>query len=505
MHSDPTTHAQQRSGHAPGCREALGASSPFLVGIGGCGMSALARLLADSGLAVRGIDTTRTSVTESLESRGIVVGDDTTDAELPEDADVVVASAAVRADHPVLLSAVDRGLRVLSYPEALGACMHGRTGVVIAGTHGKSTTSAMLGCALTDAALDPSVVVGATCAQLANGALRDRGEAVGFRVGDGVIPTGPNRGDPGLLVAEGCEFNRSFHHLRPTIASIASIEADHLDIYGKLDEVIKAFAEFAKLIPPSEQGGKLLIGHDGAHRRTVTAGLKCAVETIGFNPGADWVVGFDPASGQAKVTTPDGVTHQWALSMPGEHNAINSAVAFALAMMCGGEGERLAASLGAFAGLDRRLQTLGQRDGVTVIDDYGHHPTEIDATLRALRESRDPAKHGGRLICVFQPHQHSRTRFLLEEFATSFSHADTVIVPEIYFVRDSQAERTRVAAGDLVERLRARGVRAMHLHPFEAIVEQLENICRPGDLLVVMGAGPVWKVGRGYLDAGGTP
>jgi len=181
-------------------------------------------------------------------------------------------------------------------------------------------------------------------------------------------------------------------------------------------------------------------------------------------------------------------------------------MAFALACCCGADPDRIADSLGAFRGLDRRMQMLGQRDGVRVYDDYGHHPTEIEATLRALRQAEDPAPAGGRLICVFQPHQHSRTRFLLEEFATSFEHADIVIVPHIYFVRDSQAEKHKVSSADLVDRLRARGVRAMHLYPFEAIVEQLENLCRAGDLLVVMGAGPVWQVGKGFLgrDAGGS-
>jgi len=181
---------------------------------------------------------------------------------------------------------------------------------------------------------------------------------------------------------------------------------------------------------------------------------------------------------------------------------MNSAIAFALARSVGAKPDLLQQSFGAFAGLDRRLQLLGSRDGVKVIDDYGHHPTEIDATLRALKTSENPAKHGGRLICVFQPHQHSRTRFLLDEFATSFEHADVVIVPHIYFVRDSEAERHKVSSNDLVDRLRARGTKAMHLYPFEAIIEQLENMCRPGDLLVVMGAGPVWQVGQGYLDAG---
>jgi UDP-N-acetylmuramate--alanine ligase len=144
----------------------------------------------------------------------------------------------------------------------------------------------------------------------------------------------------------------------------------------------------------------------------------------------------------------------------------------------------------------------GASAGIRVYDDYGHHPTEVDTTLRALREFERPEERGGRLICVFQPHQHSRTRFLLDEFARAFEQADVVIVPHIYFVRDSEVEKTRVSAADLVDRLRERGVQAMHLYPFEAIVEQLQNLCRAGDTLVVMGAGPVWQVARDFMNAG---
>ncbi len=475
-----------------------------MIGIGGCGMSALARMLSGAGMHVQGCDSTPSPVTEALKDIKISVSFDESADALPEDIDVVLASAAVRPEHPMVIEATNRGLSVLSYPEALGACMTGRTGVAIAGTHGKSTTTAMLGCALTDAKLDPSVIVGATCQQLEKGALNPPTNRVGCRVGSGVIPAEFAHdewgGKPGILLAEACEFNRSFHNLRPTVASISSIEADHLDIYGSLDAVVESFAQFAQLIPNAEQGGKLIIGHDGAFRREVTAGLKCDIETIGFNPGADWVVGYQ--DGITTVQSPDGQTHSWNLSLPGEHNAMNSAVAFALGRSVGGDPDLLAQSFNAFSGLDRRLQLLGSRNGVKVIDDYGHHPTEIDATLRALRMDQDPSKHDGRLICVFQPHQHSRTRFLLDEFATSFEHADVVIVPHIYFVRDSEAERHKVNSSDLVDRLRARDVKAMHLYPFEAIIEQLENMCRPGDLLVVMGAGPVWQVGQGFLDAG---
>lgn len=493
----PADHARTERPDSP-----VGGVYPYLLGVGGCGMSGLARVLAARGLAVRGSDSTASSITDALSASGVGVGFEETAQTLPDDADVVIASAAIKPDHPQILEATRRGLAVHTYAEALGLCMGACTGVAIAGTHGKSTTTAMLGCALTDAGLDPTVIVGATCAQLGDGANAPPGSGVGFRVGAPVTPAGPLRGRPGLLLAEACEFNRSFHNLRPTVASISSVEADHLDIYGSLDAVVRAFAEFAELVPPAAQGGKLIIAHEGAHRREITAGLACAVETIGFNPAADWVVAYDPANRRVAVRGPGVAERSWTMHMPGDHNAFNAAVAFALGVACGGDPDRLAGSLGAFRGLDRRLQFLGQRDGVRVFDDYGHHPTEIEATLRALRQSENPEPGGGRLVCVFQPHQHSRTRFLLEEFATSFEQADIVIVPHIYFVRDSQAEKQKVSAADLVDRLRARGVRAMHLYPFEAIVEQLENVCRPGDLLVVMGAGPVWKVGRGYLNGG---
>ncbi|MBM91047.1 MAG: UDP-N-acetylmuramate--L-alanine ligase [Phycisphaerae bacterium] len=482
--------------------EALGCDRPFMIGIGGCGMSALARLMHDAGLTIRGCDSTPSPVTQLLQDSGISVGFEEQPSELPDDTRVVIASAAVKHDHPIMVEAAARGLEIITYPEALGVCMRGHTGIAVAGTHGKSTTTAMLGCALTDAGLDPSVIVGATCSQLSNGALKPGEAPVGYRVGSDEIPSGPRTHQPGLLLAEACEFNRSFHHLRPTIASIASIEADHLDIYGSLDAVVEAFAEFARLIAPADQGGKLIIAHDGAHRREVTAGVSCAVETIGFNPAADWVVMHEPTTGEVRVREPDGSEYQWELTMPGEHNAFNSALAFALGRSAGAEPEALARSLCAFMGLDRRLQLLGTRDGVRVYDDYGHHPTEIDATLRALAQREQPHAQGGRLICVFQPHQHSRTRFFLDEFAKSFEHADIVIVPHIYFVRDSEIEKHKVSSADLVDRLRAKSVRAMHLYPFEAIIEQLENLCRPGDLLVVMGAGPVWKIGRGYLQGG---
>lgn len=481
----------------------------YLVGIGGCGMSGLARLMRSRGARVSGSDVQRSETTDALGHEGVEIGFDQTAGQVPESCDLVVASAAIKPDHAELLEAQRRGLSVLTYAEALGRCMEDSTAVCIAGTHGKSTTTAMLGAVLTDAGLDPSVIVGAACGQLQAGALASRGEAVGFRLGAGSIPRGPLEGMPGLLLAEACEYNRSFHNYRPRLASISAVEADHLDVYGSLDAVVEAFRGFAERIPPAREGGRLLIAEKGAHRREVASGLECAVETIGFSPSSDWVVEWSGREREVTLTSREGLITRWTQRIPGEHNAMNAATAAALAIILGADPTIVSRSLGCFLGVDRRTQLVGERacdSGVVrVYDDYGHHPTEVEATLRALREFEAPEKRGGRLICVFQPHQHSRTRHLLEEFASAFSSADIVIVPHIYFVRDSIAEKHKVSASDLVDRLRRRGIRAMHLYPFEAIVEQLQGLCRAGDLLVVMGAGPVWEVARSFLAAASTP
>lgn len=496
----------------------------YFIGIGGCGMSGLAQLFATRGAFVRGSDSTRTATTDALQAADITVTFDQARDPVPDGCDLVVASAAIKPDHPQIADARRRGIRVMLYADALGACMEGSTGIAVAGTHGKSTTTAMLGVALADAGLSPSVIVGATSRQLTHGALGPLAGTTGFRLGSPEIPAGRRSGAAGfedyragLLVAEACEYNRSFHSLSPTIACVTSVEADHLDVYKDMDEIIEAFRVFASMLPPKEQGGRLLIAHEGANRREVASGASCLVETIGFNPEADWVVSYASLSREVTVRrAAPGADHgrawTWHNTVAGAHNATNAATAFVLARYVGADAERVCASLARFTGVDRRMQVIGERavnagrsephGFVRVYDDYGHHPTEVDVTLRALREAERPESRGGRLICVFQPHQHSRTRHLLEEFAASFSHADVVIVPEIYFVRDSEDERHKVTSGDLVDRLRARGTRAMHLHPFDAIVEQLEVMCRPGDVVVTMGAGDVHKIGSAFVARG---
>lgn len=460
---------------------ALAGKRLHFVGIGGCGMSGLARMATKQGANCTGTDLAESDSVATLRSEGIAVSFDQSGNNLPEGIDLLVISAAIKPNHPEVVEATRRGAFVMKYAQLLGRLMVGRVGVAIAGTHGKSTTTSILSHILIQTGLDPSFIVGAHCEQIGGG-CRVSGQH------------GPDE----ILVAEACEYDRSFHNFYPTHATILNVEADHLDIYDSIDEIVEAFHIFAKRLPAfSSGGGSLLIHHESPHRLAITAGLDCKVQTVGFMPQADWRVGL--RMGNVRLHYKDKPVCEWVSPMPGDHFAYNAAVAAITARRLGAPWEGIGKAIQSFEGLDRRMQKLGQRTvpggSVTVIDDYGHHPTEVDTTLRALKQHHSP----DRLICVFQPHQHSRTRHLMEQFASSFGEADIVIVPEIYFVRDSEQERHAVTAGHLVERLRKQGVTAMHLHPFEAIVEQLELITRPGDLVVTMGAGDVWRIAKAFV------
>ncbi|MEX2672618.1 MAG: UDP-N-acetylmuramate--L-alanine ligase [Phycisphaeraceae bacterium] len=459
------------------------------VGIGGCGMSGLAKICRALGADCGGTDTTATPWTEALTAAKIpVLLRQATDT-VPESCDLVVASAAIKADHPELVEANRRGLPVLKYAQLLGRLMLGRLGVAIAGTHGKSTTTAMLAHTLIQAECDPTFIVGATCEQIGGGARAGR---------------------PDMLIGEACEYDRSFHNFHPTHAVILNVEEDHLDIYHSIDAIVEAFGEFAK---KTAADGSLLIGHEDAHRTAVTAGVACPVETIGFAPQADWQIVLADRPGVGARLGDGQPPHQrvtlrhrgedvcsFECQLPGDHMAYNACVAAVTAHRLGAKWEAIGQALTDFRGLDRRMQLLGTHEGVTVVDDYGHHPTEIDTTLRALRAHHRPEENGGRLICVFQPHQHSRTRFLLDQFAASFSQADVVIVPQIYFVRDSEQDRRAVSAADLAHKLQQVGVLAVNIDDFDDIARFLKHHCRPNDLLVVMGAGPVWQVARKFIE-----
>ncbi len=453
-------------------------------------------MLMARGATVSGSDQEASAVTNSLNSAGIHVTIGSAAATITPPVDLVVYSAAVALDHPELVRAKAQGIDTMTYAEALGWAQSGRTAVSIAGTHGKSTTTALLAHVLIETGLDPSVIVGAHVPQLGGGS----------RTGSDEIPQGSLAGSPGIFVAEACEFNRSFHSHQPTLALINNVEEDHLDVYHSLDEIVKSFRVFAQTLPDATEGGRLLIAHEGAHRRAVASALRCAVSTFGWSPTAEYHVDYEPATTATTVWHNGREMLSWTGHLCGEHNALNGAAAGILASWLGADFDAISAALATFAGVDRRMQFLGEclaRNGarVRVFDDYGHHPTECEKTLTALRAAENPK----RIICVFQPHQHSRTRFLLEQFAQSFSCADLVIVPPIYFVRDSEIERTLVSSADLVSRLNERGTSARAIDEFSEITEFLHCNAQDGDLIVVMGAGPVWTIGHDFVNAAKLP
>lgn len=473
-----------RAAGAPGWRAArdFHGVRVHLVGIGGSGMSGLAAMLLRRGARVSGTDRAHSSALQALVSRGASVTTDQTAASLPADVQLVVASAAIPADHPELAEAARLGVDVVKYAEMVGLLMAQRSGVAIAGTHGKSTTTAWTSYVLRTGGLDPSYVIGAEVEQLGGGA----------GVGDGAH-----------FIAEACEFNRSFLCFRPRFASILNIEEDHLDYYKDIDAITEAFVEFAGLIPAD---GLLVVNGQDDRCRLVAERVKCPVHTFGLAETDTWRgENLELRDGRYEFTVLlDGnELGRVRLGIAGRHNVMNALAVTALAHRCGVEWPAIAEALHSFRGARRRLEQRGSVRGVTICDDYAHHPTEIRATLRAARERFEPR----RVWCVFQPHQHSRTRFLLEDFAQCFELADRVVVPQIFFVRDSERERDLVCAEDLVERIRARGVEAEFVPDFHAISALVAREAQPGDLAITMGAGDIWKVAddlvqrlRGHLQ-----
>ncbi|MBN2210173.1 MAG: UDP-N-acetylmuramate--L-alanine ligase [Sedimentisphaerales bacterium] len=450
------------------------AKSYHFIGIGGCGMSGLAQVLMQQGHRVSGSDMQDSELIGRLSSQGadVWVGHDV--RFLPEKLDCVVISAAVKESNPELQAVRKRHARVIKYAQLLGELSGMFTTMAIAGTHGKSTTSAWTAWLLQRAGLSPSFVIGADVPQLGGGSGAGRGEH---------------------LVVEACEYDRSFLQLKPTVAAILNIEADHLDYYRDLDEIISAFGDFAELVGPT---GLLVVNADDPGVKRALAGRHLRCETFALGARADWRaenLRYEEGHGCFELVHGEDWIGQVRLSLPGWHNVANALAVAAMARSAGLEDEAILAGLADFQGAGRRMTLRADINGVKVIDDYGHHPTEIRTTLTAIRDKYHPR----RLWCIFQPHQHSRTRFLLNEFALSFATADVVLLPEIYFVRDSEALRREINAEQLAEKIREQGGNARFLGEFEAIVDHLAEKTEPGDVIVTMGAGDVWKIADEYI------
>jgi UDP-N-acetylmuramate--alanine ligase len=437
------------------------------VGIGGSGMSGIARLYLETGDRVSGSDLRRTASLIDLARRGARIHEGHAAANLAEDVDLVVRSAAVRDENPEVRAALKRGIPVMKYAEALGSLMAGRHGVAVAGTHGKTTTTGMTAVTLLRSGLDPMCLVGGKVEGLDGGA----------------------RPGAGPFVVEACEFDRSFLHLRPEAAAILNIDDDHLDCYGTMSKVEQAFRDFAANVVP----GGLLLVHESAADIVERRGVVARMETFGTRPNADWravnlhrrrgVTSFEVVRGGKPYGT-------FRISPVGRHNVHNALVPIAVAHDLGICPEDTADALACFRGVERRLQVRVRQPAITIYDDFAHHPTEVAAALRALRANHP----GARLTAVFQPHQYARTRLLLERFAEALLEADRVVVADIYRARDREEDVRAVSAADLAAAVRALGGEAVHVGDFGVIADRLEREMRTGDVAVTMGAGNIDEV-----------
>jgi UDP-N-acetylmuramate--alanine ligase len=467
--------ALERSPTAAAPRAPLGFTSAWLLGIEGVGLSGAARLLKARDIVVRGADRAPGPRSEALRALGIPVEADGDPDALPADVDLLVYSAAIPEIHPQLEAARARGIPTWKYAELLGALMADRLAICVAGCHGKTTTSALLASALVHAGREPTFVVG--------GELREH-------------RTGARHGDGPHFVAESCEFDRSFHAHRPTVAIVTNVDEDHLDYYRDLSEIQESFRVFASRIP---EDGVLVVNDAYAPVFADDPRIVCRLVTYGLSEDATWRVDAleaGPDGHRFEVVRDGRSLGVFQIPMFGRHNALNATAAAAALVEAGLEVEEARRGLAAFGGVGRRLEHVATLGGIEILDDYGHHPAEIRAVVRALR-----ARYGDRrLVVVFQPHQASRTRCLLKEFAAALSEADEVWMPPIYFARDSEEERRRVTSEDLALRITNEGGAATTLADLGAVVEHAVQHLRPGDVVVTMGAGNVDEVARGLAQ-----
>jgi UDP-N-acetylmuramate--alanine ligase len=432
-----------------------------LVGVGGAGMSGLARLAAQAGYRVSGTDREESPTLAALRAIGVRASAGHAADAVPPEVETVVVSTAIRPDNPVVVAARERGLPVIHRADLLAELMEGRRGLAVAGAHGKSTTSAMLAVALGGA----SACIGA--------------EVPG---GGG---TGAAWGEGPWFVAEADESDRSFLRLAPEAAIVTNVDHDHHATFATFDDVREIYRAFLARLPAD---GLLVVGPD-EEARAVASAAACPVRLVGPAPG-EWCrpersgTGWDLVlAGGGRVPLP--------LAVPGAHNAANAACALALAEWCGVPLEDGARRLAGFSGVGRRFELRGEAGGVRVVDDYAHHPAEIRATLAAARES-----HTGRVVAVFQPHLYSRTRALARELGEALGAADLVIVTEVYAARE---DRDPAVSGRHV----AEAVPPPTERRFAATLEEAAEVAaresRPGDLVLTLGAGDVTRLGQELL------
>ncbi|MBI4801939.1 MAG: UDP-N-acetylmuramate--L-alanine ligase [Elusimicrobia bacterium] len=434
------------------------------IGIGGIGMSGIARLLLKTGFAVSGSDLKESEITRTLKAEGarVFTGHKAGNA---AGADVVVISSAVKADNPELKRAVKKGVKIIPRARMLAKIADLKKTVTVSGSHGKTTTASMLASALEGAGADATVVVGGLFKNIASNMKLGAGE---------------------YLVAEADESDGSFLYFSPLVACVTNIDSDHLDFYKNMDNLKKAFARHLEKVPFY---GAAVVCADDPGAAEVMKNTRAPLITYGFKAGAHW----SPAN---LAQGAQGVSYdaffkgrrmgRVRLRSGGRHNALNSLAALAAGHYLGFDFNGLARGLAAFKGVKRRMEKIGRCAGVTFLDDYGHHPTEIKATLETVAAMNK----GARLIVLFQPHRYSRTKILRRDFPGAFVSAELVYVTEIYAAGEKPLPG--ITSGLLLNGIKKSGIKA---EKFPGAMEIAKNL-RSGDVFITVGAGDVWKLGE---------
>ena len=459
-------------------------AAAHFIGIGGSGMRALADLFKQRGWHVTGSDNSPEAIAELSSHFGnACVFTGHAPNHLAASTELVITSDAIADDNPERVAAEQLVLRCWRYAEVLGELTRDKTCLAIAGTHGKSTTTAMLASIFSAAEQPANVICGATPLDAVTGG----------------IASDNNKDD--TWIVEACEFRRNFLNLHPTCAVITGIEHDHFDCFANLSEMHDAYQQFTSQI---RSGGKLIVNGNCQASLRLAKNIDIETETFSTNEindatSADWSareVSHDLGRYHFQLhyhNAPPGQNKQLGrviLQAPGRHNVANALAAAAVAYHHGIDPPAICRGLSEFRGLHRRQEIRGEQNGIALVDDYAHHPTEVAATLRTLRQMYP----GRRLVCVFQPHQRLRTERLLDEFATSLCLADAVIVAEVFSARERTGKDNQTLSAALSEKIRRCGGRVWPCLPLSEIASQLKVDCQPGDVVVTMGAGNIGKI-----------
>ncbi|MET7698727.1 UDP-N-acetylmuramate--L-alanine ligase [Streptomyces sp. NPDC005485] len=457
---------------APGLPTAM--DRPHFIGIGGAGMSGIAKILAQRGAVVAGSDAKESATAEALRALGATVHIGHAADHLASDATCVVVSSAIRADNPELARAAELGIPVVHRSDALARLMDGLRPIAVAGTHGKTTTTSMLAVSLSSLGLAPSYAIGGDLDAPGSNALHGEGD---------------------IFVAEADESDRSFHKYAPEVAIVLNVELDHHANYASMDEIYESFETFAGKIVP---GGTLVISSDHEGARELTRRLAGSVRTVTYGEAQDADVRVLSVVAQglkSEVTVLlDGAELTFGVSVPGRHYAHNAVAALAAGVALGIPAAELAPALASYTGVKRRLQLKGEQAGVQVIDSYAHHPTEMTADLDAMRA----AAGDSRILVLFQPHLFSRTQELGKEMGQALALADASVVLDIYPAREDPIPG--VTSELIMEAARAAGADVTPVHDKAEAPAVIAGMAKPGDLVLTMGAGDVTDLGPLILD-----